>query len=300
MDDETAALEGGAPDVCTSILNKRETQLEECQEEYKKKVVVAVHAHRIAEKSGLYGTGKNEEDRPVLRHLQFVRPLFPLTTKACRRFDAQISKSVDDADAFAFLKQATDGMLNSDETKIVKIDAKPDRAELKLWKDLTEKTADDRDVKRYAIREMATYLRKLQKELVARHRSKRYFEAVRHFQINRPADAVNISLLSCCGHQGPTEDILAAARKSVCIAERCSATVSQTHVVSATSLGVEATSGQFGIKLEVLVDLVKSVPEEDRILVFVQFEELLDKVEEALVANGVDVAILKGSANVVR
>ena len=147
---------------------------------------------------------------------------------------------------------------------------------------------------------MATYLRKLQKELVARHRSKRYFEAVRHFQINRPADAVNISLLSCCGHQGPTEDVLAAARKSVCIAEGCSATVSQTHVVSATSLGVEATSGQFGIKLEVLVDLVKSVPEEDRILVFVQFEELLDKVEEALVANGVDVAILKGSANVVR
>ena len=213
---------------------------------------------------------------------------------------SQISKSVDDADAFAFLENATKGMLNSDRTKIVKFDGDYDKAELKLWRDLSEKTADLTDAKRYAIREMATYLRKLQKELVGRYRSKRYFEAVRHLQINRPADAADTSLLSCCGHQGPTEDVLAAARQSVCIADGCSAAVSLTHVVSATSLGVEATSGQFGIKLEVLVDLVQSVPEDDRILVFVQFEELLDKVQEALVANGIDVAVLQGPATVVR
>lgn len=73
MDDEIAALEGGAPDVCTSILNKREAQLEECQEEYKNKVLVAINAHRIAEKTGLYVDGKTN-DRPVLLHLQFVRP----------------------------------------------------------------------------------------------------------------------------------------------------------------------------------------------------------------------------------
>lgn len=78
MDDETAALEGGAPDVCTSILQKREAQLEECMDEYKKKVVVAVAAHLIAEKTGLYSDGKegqkkSDQDRPLLRHLQFVR-----------------------------------------------------------------------------------------------------------------------------------------------------------------------------------------------------------------------------------
>ena len=216
------------------------------------------------------------------------------------RCSSQIRDSVDDSDAFAFLEKATRGMLSSDRQHVKKTDATPDPVELKRWKDLSEKSVDDRDAKRYEIREMATFLRKLQKELVGRFRSKRYFEAVRHFQLDRPDNAADISLLSCCGHQGLTNDIVAAARNNVCVAEGCSATVNLTHVVSATSLGVEATSGQFGIKLEVLVDLVLAVPNDDRILVFVQFEELLDKAKEALEANGVSVAVLQGAATVVR
>ena len=46
-----------------------------------------------------------------------------------------------------------------------------------------------------------------------------------------------------------------------------------------------------------MVRLIKGIPKEERILVFVQFVDLLQKVHECLVEAGVPTAILKGTAN---
>lgn len=168
--------------------------------------------------------------------------------------------------------------------------------EYSKWFKLPSKSVDDQDALVWVLREKTHLLRKLQKELIGRFRSKRYFEGVRNFQRGDREIAKGLAILSCCGHQGPIEEVLAAVKAFKCVAPGCGYAARDTHVVAAESLGSESESGRFGIKLERLVDCIKAIPKGDRILVFVQFEELLDKVMEALDGNGIATALLKGTA----
>jgi SNF2 family DNA or RNA helicase len=79
--------------------------------------------------------------------------------------------------------------------------------------------------------------------------------------------------------------------------ELCHAAVRETNVVRVDSLGIEGelSSGRFGAKLQRLVDLVKTIPKSERILVFVQYEDLYPKVEEALGSARIEYATLQGS-----
>ena len=89
---------------------------------------------------------------------------------------------------------------------------------------------------------------------------------------------------------------LEQARRQLCVEADCNAAVRVTSVVRCEHLVGEQTHTVFGTKLEQIVDCVKALPKTDRILIFVQFPDLLEKVEEALTAHGVKCLTVAGSA----
>jgi SNF2 family DNA or RNA helicase len=89
-----------------------------------------------------------------------------------------------------------------------------------------------------------------------------------------------------------------AADQQACIkGAECSAAVRNTNIVKVSSLGIEGelTSGRFGAKLQKMVDLIHSIPKRERVLVFLQWEDLAKKVSEALSAGSIRHETLTGS-----
>ncbi|TPX64723.1 hypothetical protein SpCBS45565_g05673 [Spizellomyces sp. 'palustris'] len=154
--------------------------------------------------------------------------------------------------------------------------------------------------KKWELREHTHRLRKVQKELVNRLRSLRYIQAVRDVQTRRQAEAIcpkcqksfhlpdnydQVVFLSCCGHLGCHTCVLEEAEKETCVTPGCQVAARSNFIVTPESLGVDQDdfgSGH-GAKLSAIVSLIKDkIPSKDRILIFVQFPELKQKVSEAL------------------
>jgi len=195
-------------------------------------------------------------------------------------------------------------------------------------------TNDDK-AKVWAHREETHEIRKVVKELVGRVRSLRYFTVVRDLQKqneNPPElpcpscgrDKVPISelaVLSSCGHTGCETCVMAAAEKEECVyasSGKCSAAARVLNVVKGETLGVddEVRDGRgkhYGLKLEKVVELIKyvistpiffliltknrkEIPADERILIFVQFPDLMKKVGAALKAHKINYLEIEGSS----
>lgn len=166
------------------------------------------------------------------------------------------------------------------------------------------------DVK-WELREQTHLLRRLSKELVGRVRSLRFFEVVRNLQL-RGKEATKVlqgsecghvrsddkmAILSCCGHVACLECMTEAVNNQKCVKPAsCHAPVRHTNIVKVSTLGVEGelSSGRYGAKLQRLVDLIRSIPKRERILVFLQWDDLMNKVSEALDAGGIKHVTLAG------
>ncbi|KAJ7255504.1 hypothetical protein B0H12DRAFT_1113809 [Mycena haematopus] len=169
-------------------------------------------------------------------------------------------------------------------------------------------------------REATHEIRRLSKELVGRVRSLRFFTAVRDLQKEReiPLDVScvacgrenipieEISVLSSCGHMGCSECVRNCADKEECVhreSGNCISAARALNIVKADTLGVddEARDGRgkhYGKKLEQVMELIKKkIPKDERVLIFVQFPDLMKKVAEALKDNGVKFLEIKGSAS---
>ncbi|KAF8338028.1 uncharacterized protein EI90DRAFT_3279585 [Cantharellus anzutake] len=169
---------------------------------------------------------------------------------------------------------------------------------------------------RWAHREHAHFLKKLEKELVGRVRSLRYFTVVRDLQ--RKTDhnkhskcpscektdlpISNIAILSSCGHTGCHTCVMNSAQNEECVsraATGCNAPARVLNVVKAETLGEDehrsADVKHFGKKLEKIVFLIKDIPKDERVLLFVQFPDLMKKVGEALTEGGISFLEIKGS-----
>ncbi|KAG8885935.1 hypothetical protein FRB98_001541 [Tulasnella sp. 332] len=151
---------------------------------------------------------------------------------------------------------------------------------------------------------------------VGRIRSLRYFKAVRDIQNQHKdfrIDCVSCgrtdisredaSLFSTCGHIGCTDCIKRCARDQQCIVGRakCAAEVSSLNVVAAAVMGVDDgikdAKRHFGKKLEAVVDLInKRIPKTERVLMFIQFDDLMKNVANALEKNGIKCMQLRGDA----
>ncbi|KAF7309902.1 Helicase C-terminal domain-containing protein [Mycena indigotica] len=169
-------------------------------------------------------------------------------------------------------------------------------------------------------REATHEIRRLSKELVGRVRSLRFFTAVRDLQKQRdipikvscPAcgrerlDISDISVLSSCGHMGCSTCVRDCAEKEECVyaaSGKCSSAARILNIVKGDTLGIddEERDGRgkhYGKKLEVVIDLIKNqLPKDDRVLVFVQFPDLMKKVAAALKDHKVKYLEIKGSAS---
>ncbi|KAI0042198.1 hypothetical protein FA95DRAFT_1682698 [Auriscalpium vulgare] len=168
-------------------------------------------------------------------------------------------------------------------------------------------------------REQTHHIRRLTKELVGRLRSLRYFTVVRDLQkqndeppvVACPAcgrDAVpieEIAVLSSCGHTGCYTCVKAAADREECVyaaSGACKAAARVLNIVRGDTLGVDdverdGKGKHFGLKLEKVMELIKKrIPSEERVLIFVQFPDLMKKVAEALTANKVPFLEIRGTA----
>jgi len=133
----------------------------------------------------------------------------------------------------------------------------------------------------------------------------------------------SFGLLSCCGHVGPLQAVRAAAGEQRCLVESCKAPVRPSCVIdirdltggSSSSSSIRddrrpsddddhlssvrchnlTTSQSQGAKLGALVGLMGRIPAEERVLVFVQFGDLLAKVAEALEEAGLPCVQLTGT-----
>jgi hypothetical protein len=175
------------------------------------------------------------------------------------------------------------------------------------------KKASKESIDEYAVakvlllRTASLELRRLGSELIGRYRSARYFECVRKYvrkidkkgndKANEEAEdqpSSDFAVLSCCGHSGTKDEIQQAVREGRCVDPDCLASVSFQYILDAEALGTDVHSGNFGHKLETLVTLIKQTPKEDRCLVFVQFDDLFDKVYEALTVYGIPTKVIMG------
>jgi SNF2 family DNA or RNA helicase len=160
----------------------------------------------------------------------------------------------------------------------------------------------------WCLREHIHKLRRLQKEIVERVRSLRYFQAIRALQnehtvvkcchTQQIVQPEHRALLSCCGHQGHIDVLREHAAQNACPSPGCQAPVRPTSIVLASDLGLNATvsSGTHGTKLTKLCNVLLSLPKDERILVFVQFPDLMDKVKVAIEDAGLNTDALKGSS----
>jgi hypothetical protein len=139
------------------------------------------------------------------------------------------------------------------------------------------------------------HVRAVARELVGRIRWLRYFQAILDEQT---APRAGCAILSCCGHSGELGDVQRGADAQECRVAGCKAPVRPTSVVPCESLagGRDAPSETCGSKLRDLVAMIKGLGDE-RVLVFVQFDDLMEATADALRVGGVDAQQLKGSVH---
>lgn len=279
-----------AQEACEHIAGARSSQLKGCEADLLASVNTAVGLHLHIQKKGFYGTG--DDDR------QFFKEWVD--------FSSDRSKHQGDSEATERLVKVLErcGFKN----RVFPTEAKDGKAP-KL-----EKGSKVEDIK-WQLREQSHLLRRLSKELVARVRSLRFFEVVRKLQRNGPEakdvlegsacdhkpstnpDA-EMAVLSCCGHVACYPCMAASADLQRCVkGEACHAAVRHTNIVKVRSLGIEGelSSGRYGAKLQKLVDLIHIIPSSQRVLVFLQWEDLAGKVSEALTAGKIPHVTLSGT-----
>jgi SNF2 family DNA or RNA helicase len=163
-----------------------------------------------------------------------------------------------------------------------------------------------------ALRNHMHVVRSLTKELCGRIRSLRYIENIRQFQLNEKAfqcalceevitdSSHSIGVLSCCGHAGCINCLHSCASEGKCVIPDCSARVSLEHIASTDRLGVgnNVGSGRYGRKLTAVVQKVQEIlcnGNDDRIIVFCQFDDLTALVAKALDVNNIQSLQVKGT-----
>ncbi|GAA6033422.1 hypothetical protein JCM8097_006743 [Rhodosporidiobolus ruineniae] len=281
-------LKGGeAPDVCKFIGGLRKQELEKCTQQLKEDIATLAYMHRKAVSDGYYAARPNDQ-RSFQNWVDELKTGFgDKEADEMIRGLARVS-GIEDGKILASSHvsfKTTRGRVN--EFIKPRVTSGKRKQEEDEW--IAEHTLK--------IRVLTGELRTLAKELMGRLRSLRYFKAVRKVIVSTEADANDgHAILSCCGHEGPVDKVLALANSGKCIDKSCRAQVQMHNVLCGADLGSDRTSGHFGYKLETLITLIKQTPKDDKVLVFVQFEDLYHKVHEALSVYGIATATITGTA----
>jgi hypothetical protein len=264
LDFSTLKNSENAPKQCDVIVEERTKQLKECKAELKVVLQEAQLLHRRIEKV--------DEETHYERWLR--------VTQSTGVGDADATKQVR-----ALIEESAKVKLPAAKPATPK-KAKPVKKPKKVVEDDEDEEtveADDPDKPKsnadliWDLREKTHRLRKLEKELVGRVRSLRYFEGVRDLQKSKgvlPFTAcpvcsrkieslTDISILSSCGHMGCHACLSEAAGDESCPTDGCRVAAVVSSVIRAATLGEEdtdrAVGRHFGIKLEEVMKLIEYV-----------------------------------------
>jgi len=271
--------------ACDVIVEERQKQLDECKEELLKCLIAGVKREA--------SIGRVGEESMFREYVRVSR------TEGVGDKDATeiVVDLLDKAGATASHKSAVNGKNKTKEDGDL-----PTKVKDQIWEH-REKTHD---------------IRRLTKELVGRVRSLRYFTVVRDLQRQSETPPViscpscnrenipvsDIAVLSSCGHTGCLDCVKTCAEKEECVyaaSDACKSAARVLNVVKGDTLGVdesrEGRGKHYGMKLEKVIDLIKNqIPKDERVLIFVQFPDLMKKLAEALTAHKVRFLEIKGTA----
>mmetsp|Transcript_20555 Transcript_20555/g.61281 ORF Transcript_20555/g.61281 Transcript_20555/m.61281 type:complete len:1354 (+) Transcript_20555:59-4120(+) len=170
----------------------------------------------------------------------------------------------------------------------------------------------------WALRNQVYELRALNKEYVGRTRSLRFFREVEKAQLELAESKTSVTsprstlsrvplsqraIFSCCGHVGEISKMRIAASREECSVTGCCANVRSHSLVECMSLCASENHpdaykfARHGAKLAKIIDLIQSIPQDERILIFVQFEDLLAQIYSVLHDEQIPALKLKGTAH---
>ncbi len=174
-----------------------------------------------------------------------------------------------------------------------------------------------------ALRAQADHLQILTRELVARDRALRFLENACFLQDSvsqgstLPAcakckksaqQASDLYILGSCGHIGCGK-CLNSRDDDMCILhtgpdKSCDASAQEHTLTSAAELAPDRNEKEcfYGSKLDEIIRLIKyEIPEDEQVLLFVQFDDLMSKISEAFEKEGIRSHAINGnSANILR
>lgn len=251
-DDGGDGVKASALKACEFIVTERTAQRDKCEENLRVELKKAFSMQKDIRKQG--GPIDSES-----HFQQWLRMIF-------------VDAGVGDFDAKAriseLLTEVGYDRTSKQETSLQPAGSKRLDAESTKLKDL-----------RFDHRQHAHELKKLEKELVGRVRSLRYFTVIRDLQNKRPEEATSfdcpgcdktelpisdIAILSSCGHLGCHACMIASAQREECVyaSKGCGAAARVLNVVNAESLGTEDEESRhkgkhYGFKLEKIVKLVQ-------------------------------------------
>jgi hypothetical protein len=222
----------------------------------------------------------------------------PTTAKRPKTILDSDGSDDDTDDEFAHQSSDSDSDLSNSETTPDPTDNPTDEVYIEHARAPRLNTLPEKNL---ALRNLVlTTIRGLVREYVGRLRSLRYFQSIRLLQLAQTKDIgmgksnchkcayeINLSQLSLvgsCGHIGCASCITGAIESGhgdTCIVSGCGCPALLSAANKATELGEEdlgtRTGKHYGVKLESLAKLILSVPADDQVLLFVQFEDLLSK-----------------------
>lgn len=324
--DDSRNDEENAVQACDVIVEDRKKQLHSCREDIRRSLEDAfVRYKEIPSKEWQEGNNSNDK-RPKDLFAEFITQC---RTSGVGDPDANhdIQVLLDEAEHKAKKKAGgafnvvySDGSVANPKISAPPKFVPPKGAGKKKAKEPVPEVWPTDNFERTAqLKTKVMYLRGVvRKELAGRHRSLRYFTVVRDLQTARikkggaaaevtcpgcgeTVAGPDIAVLSSCGHQGCYACLEKAARETVCLTEGCGAATRALAVVRADSLGSEdkrdGIGRHHGKKLEKMVELINTrIPKDEKILLFVQFPDLMKRVARILAESRIPFLQIEGTA----
>ncbi|PWN45231.1 hypothetical protein IE81DRAFT_344924 [Ceraceosorus guamensis] len=283
-----------AIEACDFIVRERRRQRDECLKQLRREIrEVAIPQHFVCL---LQYAFRDDTNRPLVTFARNVE---------------------NSAWGDAHCKPQLTKMLAEVGCTVEELDERAGRRRFPKLKKKAETSISDNWEQEFALRNTVHLLQRLRNEYWAREQSLRYFTQVRDIQRARVKSAASlnivcpspqcskrgrqlelsdISLASTCGHTGCHDCVLREAYIGKCCTQDCNALAKPTSIVKASTLGVEEKGTRYGIKLQRIADLLRSLSTNDRVLLFVQYDGLLAKVAEILRESNISFVRLQGTA----
>lgn len=143
-------------------------------------------------------------------------------------------------------------------------------------------------------------LRRMMRRWVSQVGALRFLESFQHVQLtaaipkcdscgSRPAALDKTNILGSCGHILCEACMLKATDSETCAVKECTASGKESEVVSGQEISQrEDQAAKYGgSKMEKLVEIIQSTPENERVLLFIQFPEIVNVASKVLDLAGI-------------